>query len=62
MYRSPGDRSRTEEHWIGPDVLDPPVGSLLLDDAPFKKANLMLDEFLNKQGAGLPACLKTRPG
>src|SRR5258705_5955106 len=53
MYRSSGDRSRTEQHWIGPDVLDPPVGRFLLDDAPFAKANLILDEFLNKQGAGL---------
>jgi hypothetical protein len=53
MYRSPGDRSRIEQHWIGPDVLDPPVGRFLLDDAPFAKANLILDEFLNKQGAGL---------
>jgi len=53
MYRSPGDRSRTEQHWIGPDVLDPAVGCFLLDDAPFAKANLILDEFLNKQGARL---------
>jgi hypothetical protein len=53
MYRSPGDRSRTEQHWIGPDVLDPPVGCFLLDDAPFTKANLVADEFLNKQGTRL---------
>jgi hypothetical protein len=53
MYRSPADRSRTEQRRIGPDVLDPPVGSFLLDDAPFANANLILDEFLNKQGARL---------
>jgi hypothetical protein len=53
MYRSPGERSRTEQHWIGPDVLDPPVGCFLLDDVPFAKANLILDEFSNKQGASL---------
>jgi hypothetical protein len=53
MYRSPGDRSRTQQHWIGPDVLDPPVGRFLLDDGPFAKANLILDEFLDKQGATL---------
>ena len=53
MYRSPGDRSRTEQRWIGPDLLDPPVGCFLLDDAPFAKANLILDEFLNKQAARL---------
>jgi len=33
--------------------LDPPVGRFLLDEAPFAKANLILDEFLDKQGARL---------
>jgi hypothetical protein len=53
MYRSPGDRSRTEQHWIGPDVLDPPVGRFLLDDARFARENLILDEFFEMQGARL---------
>lgn len=41
---------------LGPDVLDPPLGRharFLLDDAPFRKCNEILDEFLSSGGAQL---------
>lgn len=49
-----GDKTVT--YWVGPDVVDPPLGYLsrfLLDDEPFVKCNSVLDEFLNHQGAEL---------
>ena len=47
-------QNRVESRWVGPDVLDPPLGkhpSFLLEDEPFSKANAVLDEFLSRQGA-----------
>ncbi|MCH7719897.1 MAG: hypothetical protein IH988_02750 [Planctomycetes bacterium] len=41
---------------LGPDVLDPPLGRharFLLDDAPFRKCNEIMDEFLSSGGAQL---------
>ena len=41
---------------LGPDVVDPPLGRharFLLDDAPFRKCNEILDEFLSSSGAQL---------
>ncbi len=41
---------------LGPDVLDPPLGRharFLLDDAPFRQCNELLDEFLSSSGAQL---------
>jgi hypothetical protein len=46
----------TEPSWVGPDVLDPPIGyhpKFLLDDEPFGKCNALLDEFLSRNGAAL---------
>src|ERR1700722_2458334 len=45
-----------EPEWVGPDVLDPPIGyhpKFLLEDEPFEKCDALLDEFLSRQGAGL---------
>jgi hypothetical protein len=42
--------------WVGPDVLDPPIGyqpRFLLEDEPFGKCNALLDEFLSRNGAAL---------
>src|SRR5262249_25461444 len=42
-----------EAHWIGPDVLDPPIGyhpKFLLDNEPFTRCNALLDQFLNRDG------------
>jgi hypothetical protein len=47
---------KTFTHWVGPDVLDPPIGyhpRFLLDDEPFRKCDSVLDEFLSQQGAKL---------
>jgi len=49
-----GDRKKTVANWVGPDVLDPPLGChprFLLDDEPFARCNAVLDEFLSQQGA-----------
>lgn len=49
-------RDKTVTNWVGPDVLDPPLGHhpcFLLDDEPFFRCNAVLDEFLNQQGAKL---------
>lgn len=46
----------TGPEWVGPDVLDPPIGyhpKFLLEDEPFGKCDAVLDEFLNRNGAGL---------
>lgn len=43
-------------HWIGPDVLDPPLGyhpKFLLEDEPFARCNALLDEFISRHGATL---------
>jgi hypothetical protein len=43
-----------EPHWIGPDVLDPPLGyhpKFLLEDEPFARGNAVLDEFISQDGA-----------
>ena len=45
-----------EPHWIGPDVLDPPLGyhpKFLLEDEPFARCNALLDEFISRRGATL---------
>ncbi len=45
-----------EPHWIGPDVLDPPLGyhpKFLLQDEPFARCNAVLDEFVSQHGAKL---------
>src|SRR5438093_876660 len=45
-----------EAHWIGPDVLDPPLGyhpKFLLEDEPFARCNALLDEFISRRGATL---------
>jgi hypothetical protein len=46
----------TEPEWVGPDILDPPIGyhpKFLLEDEPFEKCGALLDELLTRQGAGL---------
>lgn len=46
----------TEPGWVGPDMLDPPIGNhpgFLLEDQPFAKCNALLDEFLSRNGAAL---------
>ncbi len=46
----------TAPEWVGPDVLDPPIGyhpRSLLEDEPFEKCNGLLDEFLRRNGARL---------
>lgn len=51
-----GQMGKTVTNWVGPDVLDPPLGyhpRFLLDDEPFAKCDAILDEFLNQQGAKL---------
>lgn len=45
-----------EPRWVGPDVLDPPLGyhpKFLLNDEPFAKCNALLDEFISRHGATL---------
>lgn len=45
-----------EPHWVGPDVLDPPLGyhpKFLLEDEPFARCNALLDEFISRRGATL---------
>ncbi len=49
-------RDKTMARWIGPDVLDPPIGydpRFVLEDEPFAKCDQALDEFLARQGAEL---------
>ncbi len=49
-------RDKTMARWIGPDVLDPPIGyhpRFVLEDEPFAKCDEALDEFLGRQGAEL---------
>jgi hypothetical protein len=47
------DRQKTVANWVGPDVLDPPLGyhpRFLLDDEAFAKCDAVLDEFLSQHG------------
>jgi len=49
-------RDETTARWVGPDVLDPPIGyhpRFVLEDEPFAKCDEALDEFLGRQGAEL---------
>jgi hypothetical protein len=48
------DRKKTVASWVGPDVLDAPLGDhprFLLDDEPFARCDAVLDEFLSQHGA-----------
>jgi len=47
-------RKKTVANWVGPGVLDPPLGDhprFLLDDEPFARCDAVLDEFLSQHGA-----------